>query len=475
MPLLLDLPDDLVHVLLADLVAGGLDHHADDRLGAALAHQDAAVVAQRLGHLLHGGLHVRVVLRVRLALHAHVLQNLRVELHRGRQLAHRLLLRQHDLHHLQARQNAVAGGLVLREDDVAALLAADAVAVLDHVLVDVLVAHLGLLVVDARLVQRLVEAEVAHHGRHDRVVQQLSALLHVQAIDVEDVVAGDHVALLVHRQAAVRVAVKGEAHVQLLVAHQLLQMLDVGRAAVHVDVVAVGLGVDHVGLRAQRVEDALGDLPGSAVGAVKAHAHVAEAVAAHRDQVADVAVAARDVVHGPADVLAVGDRDLQPVVDVLLDLQDRLLVHLLAFAVEELDAVVVERVVAGGDHDAAVKVVHAGDVGHRGRGGDVHDVGVRAGGHQARAQRVLEHVGGPAGVLADDHLALLALARAVVPAQEAADLDRVLKRQRLVGFAAEAVRAEIFSHITAAPPFQCPGSTCRRPRSARRRPPRRRR
>ena len=288
-------------------------------------------------------------------------------------------------------------------------------------------------------------------------------------------VASDDVALLIHRQAAVRVAVVGEAHVQLLLPHELLQVLDVGGAAVHVDVGAVGIVVDHVGLGAQRVEDALGDLPGRAVGHVQAHPHVLEGVAGHGDQVADVAVAARHIVHGAADVRAGGHGDLQPIVDVVLHLDDGIFIHLLTVAVEQLDAVVVERVVAGGDHDAAVEVVHAGDVGHGRRGGDVHDVGVRAGGHQARAQRVLKHVGGPAGVLADDHGGLLALARAVVPAQEAADLDGVLEVQRLVGLAAEAVGAEILAHITAAPPSRCPGSTCTRPRSARRRRPHRRR
>ncbi len=86
-----------------------------DRLGAGLADQDAARVAQCLSHGLDGGLHSGVILRGLLVGDLDVLQHLRIDLQRCSQLAHRLLLGQHDFHHLQARQDAVAGAGVLAE------------------------------------------------------------------------------------------------------------------------------------------------------------------------------------------------------------------------------------------------------------------------------------------------------------------------------------------------------------------------
>ena len=124
-------------------------------------------------------------------------------------------------------------------DDVARLLPADAAAVLGHVLVDVLVAHRGLGVADARLVQRLVQPEVGHDGGDDGVADQLAALLHIAAVDVEDGVAVHDVPLLVHAEAAVGVAVVGEAHVEALLHDKFLQALDVGGPGVQVDVQAL--------------------------------------------------------------------------------------------------------------------------------------------------------------------------------------------------------------------------------------------
>ena len=56
----------------------------------------------------------------------------------------------------------------------AALLAADPGAALLHILVDVFVAHFCFGVVDAQLIQGLVQAEVGHDGGHHGVGHQLA-------------------------------------------------------------------------------------------------------------------------------------------------------------------------------------------------------------------------------------------------------------------------------------------------------------
>ena len=133
--------DDLdhgIHVLLADVLALGFHHDPDDRLGAGFPHQNAPGVAQLGGDLRDGLLHVGVSLRRGLVGHPDVFQHLRIEGEAFAELAQGLLLRHHRLHDLQAGEDAVAGGGVLGEDDVAALLAAQTAAVGHHVFVDVL-------------------------------------------------------------------------------------------------------------------------------------------------------------------------------------------------------------------------------------------------------------------------------------------------------------------------------------------------
>ena len=100
---------------------------------------------------------------------------------------------------------------------------------------------------------------------------------------------------------------------------------------------------------------------------------------------------------------------------------------------------------AGRDHDAAIKIIHTGDVCHRRRGGDVQQVGVCAGGGQTRHQTILEHIGAAAGILADDDAGRLVVAVAltqcvVVPAEEAPHLVGMVGGQSDSGFATESIR-----------------------------------
>ena len=140
-------------------------------------------------------------------------------------------------------------------------------------------------------------------------------------------VASDDIALFIHTQATISIAIIGKTDVQPLLYHELLQTLDVGRASVVVDIRTVRLVVDDIGICAQSIEHRLSDVPGTTVGAVQTNLDALEGVDAQRDQVAHVAVAAGHIVHCAADMLPVGKGKLRPVlieymklsVNVILD------------------------------------------------------------------------------------------------------------------------------------------------------------
>ncbi len=204
-------------------------------------------------------------------------------------------------------------------------------------------------------------------------------------------VACDNIALFVNAKAAVCVAVVCEAHVQAIVDNEFLQMFDVRGAAVGIDIVPVRSVVDHVRLCAQSVKDTFRDRPGGAVGRVQTDLYVFKSEFGKRYQVPYIPVPARDVVNGASDVPC-RQRHFELSVNIVLDLADGLFVHLLALAVQELDAVVIVRVMRGGDHYSAIEVVNACDVRDGRCGGDVHDVRVRPGSHQPGAKRIFEHI-----------------------------------------------------------------------------------
>ena len=272
-------------------------------------------------------------------------------------------------------------------------------------------------------------------------------------------VTGDNVALLIHAQATISIAVISETNIQTLLHYKLLQALDMGRASIVVDVSAVGLCIDYIGVCAQRIKHRLGDVPARAVGTIQTNLHALEGVDTERDQVSHIAVTACHIVHRAADVFPVSKRQLRPVlikhmefaVNVVLYQQQSFLRHFFAIAVDQLDAVVVVGVVAGRDHDAAVEIIHPGDVGHRRRSSDVEQISICTRCRQASDQTVFEHIRTTTGVLADDNACRFVIAvtltqSIVIPTQKTTNLVGMVSGQSDSSFTTEAIGSKILSH-----------------------------
>ena len=171
--------------------------------------------------------------------------------------------------YFQTGQETVTGAGVLREDDMAALLAADTAAVLSHILIDILVAHGSLSVADALFIKSLVQTKVGHNSRDRRIGQQLAMLLHVTAVDVQNVVASNNISFLVHTHATVSITVIGKTNIQPIFYNKILETFNVGRTGIVVNVQTIRLIVDNVGICAEGIKDGLRDVPTGSVGAVQ--------------------------------------------------------------------------------------------------------------------------------------------------------------------------------------------------------------
>ena len=86
------------------------------------------------------------------------------------QLGEGLLLGGHDAEYLQSRHEAVTGGGVVTENQVAALFAAEIIAVLQHGIDHMLVTHGRAHGTTAGRLNGGVEAGIAHYGSHEGVI-----------------------------------------------------------------------------------------------------------------------------------------------------------------------------------------------------------------------------------------------------------------------------------------------------------------
>ena len=290
-----------------------------------------------------------------------------------------------------------------------------------------------------------MEADVSHDRRDDRVVGQLALLHHVHRAHDEDVVAVDDLALLVDAEAAVGVAIMRDAEVRAVLEDSLLQGLEMRRAAAVVDVRAIRQRVDDLDIGTEAAQDFRHCLVGSAVGTVEHDLDAVEALLAGREHEFHVLVEKVRAVLDVADVLCRRARVVVVRLELVHDGLELILDgirQLVAIAAEELDAVVVERVVRGRDDDARLGLVLAREVGDGRRRDDAREHGAAACRADAGRQRRLEHLARDARVAADDDERLLLRLLAEVDRRCAAETVGHLRQQRHVCLSADTVRTE---------------------------------
>jgi len=321
------------------------------------------------------------------------------------QLVKRLAGLLHHFEHTQGGQQSIARGGLLHEDEMAGLFAADRRAALHHFLEHILVAHRRADQPDPVAFERALEPEVRHHCgyHHRRAVLGMKPPSRVQVArhHQQHRVAIDDRAGRRHRNAAVRIAVKGKACRGPFGHHPCAELVHVRGAAFEVNVAAIGLGVRHHQMRAQAFECFRPQPRRRAVAAIEHDFHAIEASGESGEEVLKIPriQPCFDFHHPPGGFDALGE---QPEND-LLNLQFFAVRQLVAGVASDLDAVVLKRIVRGRNHHARHKRIILGEVGDAGRGDDASKASPHAFPRQAACHLFRDPGSRFTGIHTDDH------------------------------------------------------------------------
>ena len=214
-----------------------------------------------------------------------------------------------------------------------------------------------------------------------------------------------------------------------------------GGAELAVDVGAVGLDADGRDVRAEFREHVGRHRVGGAVGAVDDDLQTAQVARSIHRALAELDVAPARVVDAERPAKLQGVDPHRRLLQQPLDGGLPFVRQLVAFAVEQLDAVVLVAVVRAADDDAGVGAECSGEVRDRRRRHRAEQADVDSGRYQAGFQHRFDHVAGDARVLADHHLRGVAVGQRLAdgPAQAKAE---VRGDRRLADAPANAIGAE---------------------------------
>src|SRR5689334_10209995 len=425
------------------------DHDAHDRLGARAAQQDAPAAGE-VGLGARDRVHHRLQVQVERARELHVQEHLRKELELPCEVAERLRSADEAAQHLQRGDDRIARAVAIEAEKMPRVLAAAFPPALEKAFEHVAVADLRAHEVDSHLREAALEREVGHQ-RADHAALQPRFGLAVLHHRVEELVAVEERAVVIGHREAVAVAVEGDAEVRAVIDHRARHRLRVRGAALLVDVEAVGRAADRDHFRAELLEDARADAIVGAVRAIDDQLHAAQRAVLRERALAELEVTALGVVHALGLTQVRGGRDRERRIEQRLDLALDRVRELHAVGGEELDAVVVVRIVRGRDHHARREAQRAREERDRRCGHRSHQQRVDACRREPGFERGLEHVARDARVLADEDRGTRAVRRRDVCAREdlaggVAELqDEIGRDGRLAHAAANAVGAEEFA------------------------------
>ena len=195
-----------------------LDHHPDQRLGARGAEQHPSPAGER--GLLDLDRGKDVVVARPAAVGPDVDEDLREQRHGGGELGERPAGADDPVHHLQGREQAVAGRGVVAEHDVAALLPAEPVPAGQHRGQHVAVADRGLQHLDAGGPHGLEQPQVAHDRGDQDVAAGQAGLFTGQGQQPQHLIAGQDGPGGIDDDAAVGVAVVRDPEVGPVLDHR---------------------------------------------------------------------------------------------------------------------------------------------------------------------------------------------------------------------------------------------------------------
>ena len=222
----------------------------------------------------------------------------------------------------------------------AALLAADGITAGAHLFQHVAVAYSGAGGVNANGLHILHKAQVGHNRHHGGISVQAAAVFHILGNQRNDLVAVDLCALFIAGQAAVCIAVKGNAAVKAAFHDLLFQPVQVGGAAAIVDGNAVIQRAGKAALAAQAGEQFLRHLGRSTIGAVKQHIQAGKICINVLLQSIHIVIHSGIQAVNAADLGTITDLDILAVFeDMSLNAVFYFIGQLVAIALENLDAV----------------------------------------------------------------------------------------------------------------------------------------
>ena len=421
----------------------GFDHYAGERFGARVTQNDAAVFAERGLRLGKGARNFRQGFERRLRTNFDVEDGLGIVLESFDQ-GFEAAVQRDERSYFNRSEKTVTGGRILEKDNVAGLLASKHVTTAKHLFENVAVADVGASKRNVFAGESALKSEIGHGSSDNTVAGKLVSRFEKARRRQQNAIAVHDLPRPADEEGAVSVTIESDAHRGALGDDAFLQGIEVKRATIGVDVAAVGRRANGDDFRAQRAEKFRAELVRGAVGAIENDAQTRELgagneAAAEKGEILGVE---RFVGHERFCILRcrlsamLEDIGFESLLDRIRKFHSGVR--------EELDAIVVIRIVRSGDNHAGLKIVLTHEAGDPRSGDDPGEGDGNTGLRKARGEKGGDMRAGFARVHTDEGVRLRSVAAQISAERTADGIKRGVVERRSSGNTTDPIRSEEF-------------------------------
>jgi hypothetical protein len=421
----------------------GFDHDAGELFGAGIAEDHAAIFAEDGLRFGEGAGNFGKSFQWGLGFHFHVDDDLRVVLEALDQ-GFDFAVHGDERGDFNGGEKAVAGGAVFEKNDVAGLLAADDVAAAKHFFKHVAIADGSAGERNAFAGQDTFEAEIGHGCGHDAIAVELVLGFKMTCDSQENAVAVNNLSRFADKEGAVGIAVEGHAELGALGEHAFLQTIEMERTASGVDVAAIGRNTHGDNPRAERAKKFGAKFVGGAVGAVEEDAESGKPGAGNDATAKKIEILGVERGIGGEQSWIFRRGIAAMLEDVCFERFLDGVRELHALVGKEFYAVVVVRIVRGGDNHSRLKIILAHETSNAGSGDYAGKGDGGAGLREAGGEERGDVRAGFAGVHAHEHVRGGMFPKQVGGESAAGGEESSVVERRSAGNAANTVGSEKF-------------------------------
>ena len=246
------------------------------------------------------------------------------------------------------------------------MLPTDVEAMLAHMLDHITIADIGARKGHVMALQIFFEAHVRHDRRDNAAAPEIPAFLPGAGDQRHQLVAVDQPPVFIADQQPVRIAVKRDTEMCALLHDAGAHGLCRGRAAAVIDIEAVGGNPHGNHVRLQLPQNRRSHFVGRAMGAIDHNLEPFQELMSRETALGKLDIAALRVIKplGPAQKLWFRKNDITVINQVRLDAFLHIIGEFIAIRAEQLDAVILERVMGGGDHNPDIRAQRPGQHGN---------------------------------------------------------------------------------------------------------------